>query len=108
MIISIKEKSKKMKIIQIVGMLTNQNVNREIQNILTNYKSDILEYEKYVQEKSLNEQIIKTGDQIIDFTTQWSQAVLTTNAHYIDGEIVPMPAQAEYNFYFTHYFLINF
>ena len=38
----------------------------------------------------------------IDFTSRWSKAVLTTNAHYLNGQIVPMPAQAEYNFYFTH------
>jgi hypothetical protein len=30
------------------------------------------------------------------------KAVLTTNAHYLNGQIVPMPSQAEYNFYFTH------
>ena len=33
--------------------------------------------------------------------------MLTTNQHYIDGSIVPMPAQAEYNFYFTHDVLVT-
>ncbi len=45
---------------------------------------------------------IFTGNYDIDFTSRWSKAVLTTNAHYLNGQIVPMPAQAEYNFYFTH------
>jgi glycogen debranching enzyme len=40
-------------------------------------------------------------------TARWSKAVLFANRHYIDGRIVPMPAPAEYNFYFTHDALVT-
>ncbi|PIP12644.1 MAG: hypothetical protein COX49_04465, partial [bacterium (Candidatus Stahlbacteria) CG23_combo_of_CG06-09_8_20_14_all_40_9] len=30
-----------------------------------------------------------------------------TNAHWLDGEILPMPCPAEYNFYFTHDVLVT-
>jgi hypothetical protein len=67
-----------------------------------NYKNEIEEYENYVLNYSVGKNVIHTGNPVFDFTTDWALAILKTNAHYIDSDIVPMPAQAEYNFYFTH------
>ena len=90
------------KIIQIIGSLLISESEEKTEYILNNYLKEIDEYENYILNKSFNTNEIITGDTDIDFTSRWSNAVLGTNAHYLNGQIVPMPAQAEYNFYFTH------
>ena len=69
---------------------------------MTNYEKEINDYENYIIKESLGKSDIVTGDEDLDFTVRWAKAILTANAHYLNGQIVPMPAQAEYNFYFTH------
>jgi hypothetical protein len=90
------------KIIQIVGSSLISEGNAKTDYLSKNYQNEVDNYEKYILKESLNENEIVTGSIDIDFTSRWSKAVLTTNAHYLNGQIVPMPAQAEYNFYFTH------
>lgn len=90
------------KIIQIVGSSLISEAKEKTEYILKNYQNEVNEYENYILKESLNENKIVTGNRDIDFTSRWSKAILTTNAHYLDGQIVPMPAQAEYNFYFAH------
>lgn len=91
-----------LKIVQIVGSQKISDGNDNIEYLLKNYKDEIDNYESYILKEALDEKEIVTGNDIIDFTSKWSKAVLTTNAHYLNGQIVPMPAPAEYNFYFTH------
>jgi len=90
------------KIIQIVGSSLISEGKVKTDYLMKNYQNEVDEYEKYILQESLDENVIVTGNKDIDFTSRWSKAVLTTNAHYLNGQIVPMPAQAEYNFYFTH------
>ncbi|NCS89028.1 MAG: hypothetical protein AUK34_09020 [Ignavibacteria bacterium CG2_30_36_16] len=90
------------KIIQIVGSSLILEAKAETDFLLKNYQTEVDEYENYILNESVGKNEIVTTDKNIDFTARWSKAVLTTNAHYLDGQIVPMPAQAEYNFYFTH------
>ena len=91
-----------MKIIQIVGSSLISEAEEKTEYLLKNYQSEIGAYENYILKESIDNNVIITGDKDIDFTSRWSKAVLTTNSHYLNGQIVPMPAQAEYNFYFTH------
>jgi hypothetical protein len=90
------------KIIQIVGSSLIPEGKEKTNYLSANFQNEVDEYEKYILKESLDEKEIVTGNDVIDFTTKWSKAILTTNAHYLKGQIVPMPAQAEYNFYFTH------
>ncbi len=91
-----------LKIIQIIGSQIISDENEKIEYLLKHYQEEINNYESYILNESLDEKEIVTGNDVIDFTSKWSKAILTTNAHYLNGQIVPMPAQAEYNFYFTH------
>lgn len=90
------------KIIQIVGSSLISEAKEKTEYLLKNYQNEVNEYENYILKESIDKNEIVTGDRYIDFTSRWSKAVLATNAHYLNGQIVPMPAQAEYNFYFTH------
>ncbi len=90
------------KIIQIVGSSLISEAKEKTEYLLANYQKEVQEYENYILKESLDKNVIVTGDKDFDFTSRWAKAVLTTNAHFLNGQIVPMPAQAEYNFYFTH------
>jgi len=89
-------------IVQLIGSTTIDETDEVIFYLKDNYRKEVDDYEKYILNNSVEKEVIKTGNSKFDFTTNWALAVLKANAHYIDSDIVPMPAQAEYNFYFTH------
>jgi cellobiose phosphorylase len=89
-------------IIQIVGSSLIPEAKAKTDFLSANYEHEVNEYKTYILKESLDKNDIVTGNKDLDLTSRWSRAVLATNAHYLHGRIVPMPAQAEYNFYFTH------
>ncbi len=91
-----------LKIIQIVGSSSISEGQARTDFLSTHYRREVAEYGAYIRSASLRNDEIFTGNTDLDFTSRWAKAVMATNAHYLDGQIVPMPAQAEYNFYFTH------
>jgi glycogen debranching enzyme len=91
-----------LKIIQIVGSSLISEAKARTDFLSTHYQREVADYRGYVRRESLAKDEIFTGNKELDFTSRWAKAVMATNAHYLDGQIVPMPAQAEYNFYFTH------
>lgn len=90
------------KIVHVVGSSLITEAKEKTDFLLKNYHKEVDEYENYILKEAVDKKEIVTGNKDIDFTSRWSKAVLATNAHYLKGQIVPMPAQAEYNFYFTH------
>jgi hypothetical protein len=92
----------KMTIIQIVGSCKQQEGKEIASYLLNNYEKEISLYEQSVLKKVFGEAELNSGDSIIDQSVFWAKAILEANAHYLDGEMVPMPCPAEYNFYFTH------
>lgn len=93
--------------VQIIGSVKNEESDEVINYLKENYGKEIEDYKNSVINNSVNNKIIKTGNDDFDFTSDWALAVLQTNKHYIDSDIEPMPAQAEYNFYFTHDVLLT-
>ncbi|MGB5850571.1 MAG: hypothetical protein WBH40_18930, partial [Ignavibacteriaceae bacterium] len=92
----------KMTIIQIVGSCKQQEGKEIASYLLYNYEKEISLYEQSVLKKVFGEAELTSGDSIIDQSVFWAKAILEANAHYLNGEMVPMPCPAEYNFYFTH------
>lgn len=90
------------KIVQIIGSSKISEGNEKSNYLIENYEKEVQIYENYILTESLKKSVITTSNEDLDFTARWAKAILTTNAHYLNGHIVPMPAQAEYNFYFTH------
>jgi len=97
----------KITITQIIGSCKFGEGRDIVSYLLDNYNKEILLYEDYVLMKAYKEGIIETGENSIDHSANWAKAILATNAHYIDNDIVPMPCPAEYNFYFTHDVLLT-
>ncbi len=96
-----------MKMVLVIGSAKGNEVKEKIANLSKNWMNEIQSYDKYVKAKSLTETHFVTGNYQLDRSLQWAKAILATNAHYLDGQIVPMPCPAEYNFFFTHDLLMT-
>ncbi|NWF90616.1 MAG: hypothetical protein HXY50_14280 [Ignavibacteriaceae bacterium] len=101
------QSGEKFSLTKIIGSCKPGEEKDLIDYLIHNYKKEVEEYEESVLTKSCSENIIQTGDQIIDHSVKWAKSILETNVHYIDGDFVPMPCPAEYNFYFTHDVLLT-
>ncbi len=94
-------------IVQIIGSAARNETQPLVRYLKNNYRIEIANYEKYVLKKAYSNHTIQTGSPQTDHSIAYAKAVLAANAHYLDGEIVPMPCPAEYNFYFTHDALVT-
>lgn len=94
-------------IVQIIGSSKPGESKTIVEYLRKNYPVDIERYEKYINQQALEKSVLKTGSPETDHSVAYAKAVLAANAHYLDGEIVPMPCPAEYNFYFTHDVLVT-
>ncbi len=92
---------------QVIGSIKISDGEKKIDEILSNYQSEIKKYENYVLDKSVLKNQFITGDNDLDFTSEWAKAILAVDRHYINGSIEPMPCPAEYNFFFTHDVLLT-
>ncbi len=96
-----------MTVIQIIGSCKAGEEETIVKYLLANYKKEVAGYENYVLNKTYKDGVFETGDYAIDHSANWAKAILGANQHYIDGDIIPMPCPAEYNFYFTHDVLLT-
>ncbi|MFA3784098.1 hypothetical protein ABRY23_13645 [Melioribacteraceae bacterium 4301-Me] len=87
---------------QIIGTCKSNESKQIVSYLKDNYKKEINGFENAILKKISENLTFKTSDKILDHSVLWSKAILEANKHYIDGNIMPMPCPAEYNFYFTH------
>jgi len=87
---------------QIIGTCKANESEELAGYLMKNYHKEVNDFENFILSRVSKNEIIKSGDNWIDKTVKWSNAILEVNKHYIDGQIEPMPCPAEYNFYFTH------
>lgn len=96
-----------MTVVQVIGSAKGDETERKISLLSTNWQKEVESYNDLVRRKSYTETLFHTGDRQVDRSAAWSKAILTTNAHYLNGTVVPMPCPAEYNFFFTHDLLMT-
>ena len=96
-----------MKIVQVIGSVNSGEEKSTVEYLQNNYQDEIAAFEQSVNTKIKSASSFTTGDQGADQSIAWAKAVMEVNRHYLDGEIVPMPCPAEYNFYFTHDVLVT-
>jgi len=94
-------------IVQIVGSCKRDEVTDRASRLDTRWHSEVDEYNRFVVQKARWETRFVTGDEWLDRSAIWARGLLASNRHYLDGDIVPMPCPAEYNFYFTHDLLLT-
>jgi hypothetical protein len=95
-----------MTIIQLIGSCKQYEGKARVKYLVDNWQKEIDGYQLFVQQES-KKSLLRCGDPVIDETVTWAKALLASNAHYLDGHILPMPCPAEYNFFFTHDVLLT-
>jgi len=96
-----------MRIVQIVGSVKQAEGRSVVDYLRKNYEQEVANYEKNIRQKASADYVFQTADTVMDHSVRWAKAILATTIHYLDGEFVPMPCPAEYNFYFTHDALVT-
>ena len=94
-------------VIQIIGTAGTSEGRSVVSKLRTNLIKEIELYEHGILASIFDQELITTEDQDLNHSAAWAKAILAANKHYLDGEMVPMPCPAEYNFYFTHDVLVT-
>ncbi|MGA7160260.1 MAG: amylo-alpha-1,6-glucosidase [Bacteroidota bacterium] len=94
-------------IVQIVGSCPRDEVKRRTSYLTGVWRQEVREYDNYITHKAEKESHFITGDPWLDRSAIWARGLIASNAHFIDGQILPMPCPAEYNFFFTHDVLLT-
>ncbi len=98
--------NEKMTIVQIYGSGKMEEIKSIAEYSTANYQKEIDNYRNYVL-NYVKENQFTTGDNYLDKSVLWANAILAVNKHYIEGSVQPMPCPAEYYFYFTHDVLLT-
>ena len=94
-------------VVQIIGSCRESEVVDRIASLQSHWPEEIREYDRFIHGKAEGKATFVTGEKVIDRSAIWARALIASNAHYLDGRIVPMPCPAEYNFFFTHDLLLT-
>lgn len=89
-------------IAQLLATTTEPEAASLAAHLSANFRDEIAAYEKNIADAAYAAPKFYSGNAALDESAHWAKAMLAANRHFIDGEIVPMPCPAEYNFYFTH------
>lgn len=99
---------------QLIGSCRAKEGNALIEKLMVKWHENYILYEQSILGKVLKTASFELlgnhgGEENGAFlqTFQWSKAMLESNKHYLDGNIIPMPCPAEYNFFFTHDLLLT-
>jgi hypothetical protein len=92
---------------QLIGSTRPGEAESVVEALRRSYGNEIANYRASILEAAYASGNLRTSDQALDHSVSWAQAILAANIHYIDGSFVPMPAPAEYNFFFTHDVLLS-
>jgi hypothetical protein len=89
-------------VVQIIGSCRRPESGPVVQRALDTWREDVAKYERRVTDYAMTYSPFVLEDAALIRTERWSKALLQADKHYIDGQVVPMPTPAQYNFFFTH------
>lgn len=95
-----------LEIVNVIGTCKIAEVDSILDALSSRWKTSVSSLEKQFREYAFRD-TPAIDDSALLQTYNWSRAVLATNQHYIDRDVVPMPCPAEYNFFFTHDLLLT-
>jgi hypothetical protein len=89
-------------VVQIIGSCRQPESGPVVQRALDTWREDVAKYERRITDYAMKHSPFALEDAELIRTERWSKALLQADQHYIDGQVVPMPTPAQYNFFFTH------
>lgn len=94
--------SENLVVVHIIGSCQQPESGPVVQRALDTWREDVAKYERRITDYAMRYSAFALGDAALIRTERWSKALLQADKHYIDGQVVPMPTPAQYNFFFTH------
>lgn len=94
-------------VVQVIASCWNEEASGLVKRMPLDWADDVASNDRFVRARAAGTPFFSTGDAWVDRSAVWARALLATNAHYLDGAVVPMPCPAEYNFFFTHDMLLT-
>ena len=94
-------------VIQLISSVGEKERENLLPRLPLVWKHGVAAYDSSVRHAAFRAATTRTGLPDVDRSAAYARGILATNAHYIDGDIVPMPCPAEYNFFFTHDLLLT-
>ncbi|MEI6285315.1 MAG: hypothetical protein WCP79_02335 [Bacillota bacterium] len=94
-------------IVLIVGCCKAAELAEMIQRVQRDWAADIAANSERIDDYIATRGTIAIGDPALAETIAWSKGVHASLQHYLDDWYLPMPCPAEYNFFFTHDFLVH-
>jgi len=92
---------------QLIGSARSEAVASTMGRLKRKWAAEVSAYDSLLRSHaSLGAEFV-TGDSWVDSSARWATSLLAANAHYLDGEVVPMPCPVEYHFFFTHDLLLT-
>ena len=93
-------------IVQLIGAVRQQDAAAVVARAMEGWEADVAAYEDGLRTYAA-ERPIHVPDTALVQTARLARTLLRANRHPLEGRLVPMPAPAEYNFFFTHDLLLT-
>ena len=90
-----------------IGCCRHEDTTSITQRVFTNWRSDTVQNATRVADYISNNGSLRTRCPALNETAAWAKAVHASLLHYFNGRVLAMPCPAEYNFFFTHDFLVH-
>ncbi|MDZ7374245.1 MAG: hypothetical protein ONB23_09785 [candidate division KSB1 bacterium] len=91
-----------MRVVQFIGMCRPEEGGPLVRRVRRSWRREIAAHRRSALQAAHLQAPIFLDDPTLDHGVHWARAVLKVNRHYLDGQLVPMPCPAEYNFFFAH------
>ena len=91
----------------IAGCCKASELEEMIRRVQDGWAADVTANSERVDAYIATQGNIAITDPALTETIAWSKGVHASLQHYLDGRYLPMPCPAEYNFFFTHDFLVH-
>ncbi len=94
-------------VVQVIGTVRRAESARVRQRAAETWAAEVEAYESGIRTAVRDRGRMDLPDPVLMETDRLARALLRADRHHLDGEIVPMPSPAEYNFFFTHDLLLT-
>jgi hypothetical protein len=93
------------RVILLIGSTPRSDTKRAVAGASLGWGKEIRQYNEHIL--TAHSPSFMSGDAWTDSAVSYSRNILTANEHFLNGNVVPMPCPAEYNFFFTHDVLLT-
>lgn len=94
-------------ITQLIGTSRQREIEAVRRRAAATWAESVEAYEDGIRAYVRDRGYFDIADPELRQTDRLARALLRANRHYLDGQVVPMPSPAEYNFFFTHDLLLT-